>query len=85
MIYKKFLNVKPGDFSATRYSSFEFVSCTLNTVAQKIMIVIVYRKQEVSFSIFCEELEKFLDSMPHKGNKVIIVGDFHVWIEQGKY
>ena len=46
------------------------------------MIVAVYRKQEVLCSVFCEELEKFLDSVYHKGDEVILVGDFNVWIEQ---
>ena len=68
----------------TRYSSFVLASCTLITTAQKIMIVIVYCNQEVSCSIFCEELEKFLDSVFHTGDEVMIVRDFDECIEQGE-
>ena len=82
VLYKKTMKVKPGDFSATKYTSFEYASCIFHTSAQKIMIICVYRKQEISCISFCEEFEKFMDSVFHKGDQVIIVGDFNVWIEQ---
>ena len=82
LIYKRKLNMKPGEASTTKYVSFEFSYCILKTIEAKILVVCVYRLQEISVQIFCEEFETFMDTIFHKGDKIIITGDFNVWIEQ---
>ena len=57
IVYKKSLKVKPGEESATRFSSFEFAYCFLQASGSKMIVVCIYRLQEVSCKTFCEELE----------------------------
>ena len=81
ILYKKDLNVKPGEFSSSKYVSLEFSFITLTSNKSKIVIACIYRKQEISCTIFCEEIEKFLESIFDKGDIVILVGDFNLWID----
>ena len=62
VVYKKSLKVKPGESSSTKFTSFEFSYCCVQMVRSKVMLVCVYRLQEVSCNIFCEELEKLYGS-----------------------
>ena len=42
----------------------------------------VYRKQEISCTTFCEELEKLVEKVFDKGDSIIIVGDFNIWVDK---
>ena len=47
----------------------------------KVQLICVYRQQEISTKLFCEELNRFIDSVFHQGDKMIVVGDFNVWVD----
>ena len=81
ILYKKTMDIKPGEASANKYTSFEFSYCIMRSSNNKIMLVCIYRLQEVSCKTFCEEFEKFMDSIFHKGDTIVVVGDFNVWAE----
>ena len=82
IMYKKHLMVKDGEASTSEYSSFEFsyVILTLQT-KRKIVLVCVYRKQEVTFSTFHDEFLVFMDKIQCKGDTLLVVGDFNVWMD----
>ena len=81
ILYQKKLKVKPGDKSATRYTSFEFAYCYIQLEKMKVILLCIYRLQDVPCSTFCSEYEKLMDTIFHKGEVVIVVGDFNVWYE----
>ena len=74
IIYTHTLNVKPGEISTSLFLSFEFSYVTFTSEKSKILLACIYRQQEVSCKIFCEELEKFIDGIFHKGDMLILVG-----------
>ena len=41
----------------------------------------VYRKQEVFFNIFHKEFTNFIDKLLNKGDLLLVVGDFNVWMD----
>lgn len=82
IIYKEQSRVKKGEASSEKYPSFEFVYCTIRTAMSKILLVSIYRRQEVACTVFCTEFETFMESIYHKGDQVIVTGDFNVWIEE---
>ena len=53
----------------------------LTNSKSKILLACIYRKQEVSCSIFCEELDCLLEKVFAKGDIIILVGDFNVWVD----
>ena len=81
ILYKNTLKVKPGEASSTKYTSFEFSYLTLNNSASKILLGCIYRKKEQPCSLFVDELETFIDEIFQKGDTIIIVGDFNVWVD----
>ena len=81
ILYRNNVNAKPGKASSSKYTSFEFSYLTLISDKSKILLVCVYRKQEISCNIFCDELESFMEGVYHKGDSVICVGDFNVWVD----
>ena len=82
IIYKNNLKVKPGKTSSTRFESFEFSYVYLTLKMTKILLLNVYRKQEVSCKIFCQDVEKLIDSVFDTADVLMIVGDFNVWIDE---
>ena len=81
IMYKEKLAVKEEDASTSKYISFEYACITLTLQLQRrIVLICLYRNQEVSFTLFHDELSLFLD-MIFKGDVALIVGDFNVWIE----
>ena len=64
-----------------KYMSFEFSFLILTTSRSRILLVSIYRKQEHSCNIFCDELEKFIEGIFHKGDTILLVGDFNVWVD----
>ena len=82
IIYEKQCKIKKGEGSTEKYSSFEYVYCILQTTEFKVLLVCVYRLQEVSCTTFCDEFEKFMEAIFHKGDQVIVTGDFNVWVEE---
>ena len=82
IMYKEKLTVKEEDASTSQYTSFEYACVTLTLQLQRrIVLVCLYRNQEVSFTLFHDELSLFLDKMIFKGDVALIVGDFNVWVE----
>ena len=82
ILYKNSLAVKPGEASSTKYQSFEFSFLVLTVMKSKLLLICVYRKQEISCRIFCEELEKLVEQLFDKGDSVMIVGDFNLWVDE---
>ena len=81
VMYKKEFKVKPGDESSSKYESFEFSSIYVKHDSTNILIICIYRKQEVSCKTFCSELETYLDKMSEKNDELMIVGDFNIWVD----
>ena len=81
ILYKNNLNAKPGEASSSKYGSFEFSIITLTIDKSKTMIVCVYRKQEQSCTLFCDEIELLIESIFDSSDILIIVGDFNLWID----
>ena len=81
IIYKRQLKIKKGQNQ--KYKSFEFSYITLSLSADwKVLLCCIYRKQEVTCTIFCEEFESFLDDLSDQPGEMIVMGDFNVWIEE---
>ena len=83
ILYKKSFRVKEDEASAKEYSSFEFSIVILTIRAnRRLVMVCLYRKQEISFNLFYDEFTLFMDKVMNKGEIVVVVGDFNVWIEE---
>ena len=64
------------------YSSFEYASISMTLHSKKCLVVIgLYRKQEISFTIFQEEFAGFVDKTLNKGVVALVMGDFNVWVD----
>ena len=82
IIYNKSLKVKPGDASESKYESFEYSYIKLlHAPKSKILLICIYRKQEIPYKIFCKEMEFFLDEMVKMRDEMIVVGDFNIWAD----
>ena len=82
IVYRKQLMIKEGDASSEEFSSFEYASI-LMTVHSKmcLMVVCVYRKQEIPFSVFQDEFGGFIDKILNRGVVALVMGDFNVWVD----
>ena len=78
IVYKKNLKVKPREASSSQYESFEYSSINLTCNSAKLLLICVYRKQEVSCKTFCAELEEYLDKTVDNNKELVVVGDFNV-------
>ena len=85
MLHKKFVRMKYGEGSTTKYESFEFTYGIIRTTSYKMMLVCVYRLQELSCELFCKEMEDFIEAIFHKADLMIVVGDFNIWLEHSYY
>ena len=81
MLHKKLVRMKYGEGSTTKYESFEFTYGIIRTTSYKMMLVCVYRLQELSCELFCKEMENFIEAIFHKADLMIVVGDFNIWLE----
>ena len=82
ILYKKCLSVKERNASTVEFSSFEYAYITLHLKnKRKLLIICVYRKQEISFANFIEEFSCLMDKTLYMGDMVMVLGDFNVWIE----
>ena len=82
ILYKKHMSVKEGEASVSRYLSFEYVCVTVHlTSKKKLLVACIYRKQEVKFSTFIEEFSTLMDRMVFRGDAMLLVGDFNVWVD----
>ena len=83
IIYKKTLSVKKGEASASEYTSFEFSYVTITlTSGRKLLLVCLYRKQEIHVNIFLDEMSSFMDIISRKDGAMLVVGDFNVWADE---
>ena len=82
IMYRKQLNIKEGDASTTEYLSFEYSWVTLTIqINRRLILVCIYRKQEIRFATFHDEFSSFMDKIQRKGDIMMIVGDFNVWMD----
>ena len=82
IIYKKNLSVKKGGASTSEWSSFEYTYVTFMVKSgRKMLIVCIYRKQEVSFDIFLHEWTSFTEKLFKTSELKLVVGDFNVWVD----
>ena len=87
ILYKSELQIKEGDASTSQYTSFEYSYVTLTIQAKrKLLICCLYRKQEVAFHMFHDELSTFINNIESKCDILLVVGDFNVWkdVEENK-
>ena len=81
MIYKENLKVKKGSESSSQFESFEYSYIYLKNQGTRILLMCIYRKQEIACKTFCQELEKLLDAVSDTTEALLVVGDFNVWSE----
>ena len=82
IMYKKKLVVKNGKASTTEFISLEYSFITLTMKAgRKLVIACIYRKQEIQFNVFENELSSLMDKLMKEGNMLCVVGDFNVWVD----
>ena len=82
VLYKKQLAVKEEGASTSEFSSLEYAWVTVSLqLRRKMVLACIYRKQEVSFSLFIDELSTLLDKIIFKGDAALIVGDFNAWVD----
>ena len=82
ILYRKNLSVKKGNASSSEFDSFEYSVVTLTIKAgQKLVIICIYRKQEIQYCLFENELASLLDKLIKEGNMLCVVGDFNVWVD----
>ena len=82
ILYKKHLMLKEGGASTSQYSSFEYVFVTLTLQSKKrLLVMCVYRKQEVAFGTFEGEFNLIMDKLVNKGDMLLVMGDFNVWAD----
>ena len=72
IIYKENLKVKPGQASSSKYQSFEYTYVFLKKQKLKILLLCIYRKQEIPFATFCGEFEAFFDELSHHFNRIYL-------------
>ena len=81
VFYKKSVKVKKGNASSNLYDSFEYSYISTVIQKKKIIIIAVYRNQEVNCSTFCSELTNLIDKVSDSCESLMLVGDFNVWGE----
>ena len=74
--------MKNGSVSSSEFESFEYSSVTLTLKSRrKLLIICVYRKQEILFSTFQNEFTLYMDKVMKAGNMLCVVGDFNLWVD----
>ena len=70
IIYKQSSKIKKGEASSTKFTSFEYAYCIIQSNESKILLICIYRLQEIACTIFCTEFERFIESIFHKNVKL---------------
>ena len=79
-MYKCGMRVKEKGASSKRFPSFEFSIISLRlSVVTNMIIICIYRRQEVPISLFLSDLETLIDEVITQADKLLITGDFNVW------
>ena len=81
IMYKNQLKIKKGEESSSKYASFEFSYIIVIYDSTNLILVCIYRKQEVHFKTFYNELESFMDKLSERVEELLVVGDFNVWAD----
>ena len=82
ILCRKDIYMKKEEASTEEYNSFEYSSASFNLDSRhKLYMICVYRKQEVSYDMFLEELTVFMDKAILMSDYLLIVGDFNIWID----
>ena len=83
VMFKRQFMIKPGGASSSEYSSFEYSWIVMKQQSKRRLVLIcVYRNQEVHFNTFYEEFTIFMDKTSRNGEELLVVGDFNVWVER---
>ena len=72
---------KSGLASTTQFSSFEYAFSCLQVQKKTICFLCIYRKGEISCSLFCKELKNLVKTLFTKYGSLVIFGDFNVWVD----
>ena len=62
ILFSQSLKIKPVEASSTKFMSFEYSYCIYQSGRTKILVICVYRQQEIACKIFCEGFDGFLES-----------------------
>ena len=52
ILFKIALKVKKGESSTSKFTSFEFAQCTVQIAHSKVLLLCIYRNQEISVNMF---------------------------------
>ena len=85
LLYKNNLDVHRVK-QTSKYSSFEFIECTLKTRSENYRFVNIYRveysqKHQVTFQTFIDEFSELMSELMVKKGQVILVGDYNIHVE----
>ena len=64
------------------YTSFKCVSLKLRTIGKSIRLLLVYKKQEVTFLTFVDEFVSLMERYILDMSKLILLGDFNLHINE---
>lgn len=80
---RKGVDVKKGQSSSSKYESFEYTYAFLKKPndTRRILLMCVYRRQEIPIDTFCTEIEMLMDEVWEKAHSMIVVGDLNVWAD----
>ena len=81
VIYKENMQVKPGNASSVKYQSFEYSYIYMKANGTKILLLCIYRKQEIPCKTFCSEFEPFIEKLSDTTEVLLVVGDFNIWVD----
>ena len=72
--------MKDKGASTNKYTSFEFCSSLFKLKQnRRLLIICLYRKQEIGVSVFISELEELLEK--YSNNELLVAGDFNIWVD----
>ena len=71
------VNCSSKQSSSSKFESFEYTYAFLKKLndTRRLLIMCVYRRQEISIDTFCTEFEMLLDEVWEKAHSMIVVGD----------
>ena len=82
-IYKSDVNIKKINHNSV-YESFEYhcIELSINGSSTSLAMAGIYRKQEISFTLFCTEFRHFCEKVIEQSLKYFLVlGDFNIHCE----
>ena len=81
ILYKKTFSVKRCGASVSEFSSLEFTCISIKLGKSKFCLLCIYRKGEISFNVFFDELKTLMKKTFSKCDILVVMGDFNIWVE----